>query len=72
MQNKKYIIAFYNTNKCDYEINTYNLKDADYIVKGSEYIIRKVFDILVDIKVTTVMALFDENGNFKIAYNRNK
>lgn len=67
-----YIIAFYNTLKCDYEIDKYDLRDADYIIKGGEYIIRKVFDTLINDKTYTVMALFDENGNLKSAYNRNK
>lgn len=67
-----YIIAFYNTTKCDYEIDKYNLRDAEHKIKGGEHIIRKVFDTLINDKTYRVIALFDENGNLKSAYNRNK
>ncbi len=67
-----YLIAFYDTNKPDYEIDTYILEHADYIIKGAKDIIRNQFNDLVNAKCKAVMALFDEDKEFKISYNPNR
>lgn len=67
-----YLLAFYNTNKADYEIDAYILEDAERIIEDSEDIIREQFNNLVKARSKVVLALFDENKEFRISYNPNK